>query len=913
MSSDPAVVGLDDPTAGAPSLTGGKGANLAALVAAGIPVPDGFCVATGGYREAAAAAGLADLLARPTTSPQTGPPPDPLTDPLTDAAPDAAPDLAASARAALLATPIPAGTAAAVRGAYARLGTDVPVAVRSSATAEDLPSASFAGQQDTYLNVVGPEAVLDAVRRCWASLWTDRAVRYRAEAGIDHREVALAVVVQRMLDVDVAGVLFTADPLSGRRTRCVIDAAPGLGEAVVSGAVNPDHVVVEDDAAGGRPTIVRYQEGDKAVAVRPRPGGGTETVRAPRGPAGRALSDAQVAALVALGRRVAAGFGTPQDIEWAIDRAGALWITQSRPITTLYPLPRRRAAGTRAFFCFTLAQGLVRPITPMGRSVFGIIAAAAAREIFGASPADPLAGPDAVQDIGGRTFVDVTAALRNPVGRVALPRLLDVMEARTAVVLRELCRDPAFAVAGSRVRFARGALRAALRFRAPGVALLAVVSPAAAGGYLRRLQAPVRRLAPLPAGAPPERRLAAVLREVGRVFPAVPRYFPVWAPGLALLHAARAVAGGAMDATAADDVLRSLPHNVTSEMDLELWALAGRVRADAAAAAALADAPPAELAGRYRAGTLPWPLQHGLAAFLDRYGHRAVAEIDVGLPRWSDDPHHVLGVLANYLRVGDPALAPDAQFARGVRVAEATVDRIVADVRRRSRPRAGLVRLLLNRARRLIGWRESHKDHLVRVLAYARRELGAVGTELAARGLLTAADDVWFLDLRELRAALAGRPDDLRALVGTRRAEYDRELRRRHVPRILLSDGTEPEALAPGPTGGTGDLVGTPASAGTGTGPARIVLDPVGAHLEPGEILVAPSTDPGWTPLFLTAGGLVMEMGGPNSHGAVVAREYGIPAVVGVAGATSRLRDGDVVTVDGAAGLVHTGTPIDSR
>ena len=875
----PAVIGLDDPAARLLPLVGGKGANLAELIAAGFPVPDGFCVGTAGYREAATAAGLDDVLA-------AGPA-----------------ELAGRARTALLATPIPEATIAAVREAYTRLagpdGADVPVAVRSSATAEDLPSASFAGQQDTYLNVVGPDAVLDAVRRCWASLWTDRAVSYRTEAGIDHHDVALSVVVQRMLDAELAGVLFTADPLTGRRTRTVIDAAPGLGEAVVSGAVNPDHIVVEGDG-----TIAEYREGDKIVAIRPRPGGGTEEVKEEA--SGRSLTDEQVAALVALGRRVEARFGVPQDIEWAIDGSGALWLTQSRPITTLYPLPERRAGGTRAHFCFSLAQGLVRPITPAGSSVFRIIASAASREVFGAPVAEPLAGPAGLQELGGRAFIDITPALRSPVGRVVLPRVLDVMEARTAVVLRSLITDPEFSVRGSRVRFARGALRAAARFRMPPTALLALARPAAARHYLQRLAAPAEALTARPAGTTGEQRLDGIERALDELFPTVPRMFPVWLPGLLLLKAAQVVAGDAMDATLADEVLRSLPHNVTSEMDLQLWALASRVRADAESAATLSATPAAELAEQYRLGVLPRALQDGLAGFLNHYGHRAVAEIDLGLPRWSDDPTYVLGVLANYLRLDDPEQVPDAQFARGAQAAEATVSRIVADVRRRSRTRAAVVGWMLRRTRELTGMRETHKDYLVRVLAHARRELGTVGAELTEQGRLVEADDVFFLDLREIRSALRGADVDLRALVRRRRENYRQELRRRHVPRIVLSDGTEPEALAAAHAGvAAGDLVGTPASAGSVTARARVVLDPVGAHLEPGEILVAPSTDPGWTPLFLTAGGLVMEMGGPNSHGAVVAREYGIPAVVGVAEATSRLRTGELITVDGAAGLVH--------
>lgn len=351
------------------------------------------------------------------------------------------------------------------------------------------------------------------------------------------------------------------------------------------------------------------------------------------------------------------------------------------------------------------------------------------------------------------------------------------------------------------------------------------------------------------------------------------------------------------------EVLRGLPHNVTTEMDLELWALAARIRADAPAAAALYEVAPAVLAHRYASRDLPPLLQQGLAEFLSRHGHHAVAEIDLGMPRWSDDPTYVLGVLANYLRLDDPDHAPDVQFSRASRVAQAAASRVVARVRRRSRSRAAVVRFALSRVRELAGLRETHKDYLVRVLAHVRQQLAAVGAELAENGTLAQPEDIFFLDLGRARAALAGA--DQREVVAQRREQYDRELRRRQVPRIMLSDGTQPETLAaPGQQLAGGQLAGTPASAGTVTATARVILDPVAARLEPGEILVAPSTDPGWTPLFLTAGGLVMEMGGANSHGAVVAREYGIPAVVGVPDATERITNGQRITVEGAAGRI---------
>ncbi len=887
LTVTPPVVYLGELRAADLPRVGGKAANLGELMAAGLPVPDGFCVTTDAY--ARIATGV-DLTAAP-----------------------------GAVRAALRAAPVPADVGDAVTAAYRELGPDVPVAVRSSATAEDLPTASFAGQQDTYLNVVGADAVVEAVRHCWASLWTDRAVAYRREAGVDPDGVRLAVVVQRMIDASVAGVLFTADPVSGRRRRAVVDASPGLGEAVVSGAVNPDHLVVDDDQESG-PRVVERRLGDKAVAVRPLPGGGTEQVGLAAGTEA-CVTDAEVLALVALGRRVEAHFGAPQDIEWALDAAGTLWLTQARPITTLYPRLSSRDGALRAFFCASLAQGLTRPITPMGLSGFRVIGSGAARLVGIPGPhlTEPTLGPPAFAEAGFRAFVDITALLRNPIGREVALRALSVMEARTAVVLRGLLADPAFAtVPDGRRRALRRVVPALVRLRVPLLLAQAVVSPAAARNRVARVGAQIEAAATATGGATGVERLERATATLADAFTIMPRVAPVFAAGFLMRALARRLAGPDLDDVAMDEILRSLPHNSTTEMDLELWALAERLRADPASVAALRDpdaqegasgavgAHPGALAERFRAGTLPPVLQDGLGDFLRRYGHRAVAEIDLGMPRWSDDPTHVLGALGNYLRL-DPASgqAPDVRFAAGARAAEGTVAATVARVRRRSRWRARAVAVALGRVRELVGMRETHKDHLVLLIAAARREVAAVGAELAERNLLEAVDDVFFLDLREARSALAGA--DHRTLVAERRADYDRELRRRHVPRILLSDGTEPEALAMSSatvTSADGALVGTPASAGTVTAPARVVLDPVGAHLEPGEVLIAPSTDPGWTPLFLTAGALVMEMGGANSHGAVVAREYGIPAVVGVPGATALIETGEIVTVDGAAGQV---------
>jgi pyruvate,water dikinase len=314
------------------------------------------------------------------------------------------------------------------------------------------------------------------------------------------------------------------------------------------------------------------------------------------------------------------------------------------------------------------------------------------------------------------------------------------------------------------------------------------------------------------------------------------------------------------------------------------------------------ETPPEQLASEYRSGSLPPKLQANLADFLRAYGHRAVAEIDLGLPRWSEDPTYILGVLANYLRLDDPELAPDVQFRRATREADEMVADLTHRAGRRGRLRGVLVGFLLRRTRAMAGLREMPKFCIILLFARARALLRPVGEELARTRRLESAEDIFFITLPEARAALAGM--DLRPVVRERRAGYEHELKRRHVPRVLLSDGTEPAAEEPLGAADDGALLGTPASSGTVTARAHVILDPAGAYLEPGEILVAPSTDPGWTPLFLTAGGLVMEMGGAMSHGAVVAREYGIPAVVGVPDATERIATGEQITVDGSAGTI---------
>jgi pyruvate,water dikinase len=571
---------------------------------------------------------------------------------------------------------------------------------------------------------------------------------------------------------------------------------------------------------------------------------------------------------------------------------------QARPITTLFPLPEPAPTDGRAhvYLSVNVVQGVLGPLTPMGIDVFRRLGAGLARTVFGVV-VEPAQGPAILTVAAERLYLDVSAIMQNAVGRKVLLGGLSIAEPRTAGALAAVLKDPRFAVRpGSRVALVRGLVRVFRRHPIPARVIGAFIRPERA---LRRARARVEHvvaLANAPVGGPHEalERAEALLVQV--VPPVVPHLLPPVLAGVASLRMAERIAGPEHR----EDVLlltRGLPHNPTTEMDLALAALAARWADDATVGPLLRSASAEALAGDRRAGRLPDAFGRELDDFLRVWGVRGVAEIDIGVPRWQDDPTHVLGVLANVARTRDPARRPDQQFLAARRQAAEAARGVAAGL---PLPRRLLFRAAAARVRALLGLRELPKFSVVRVLGAVRRLLLAVGRSLAEQGRLERADDVFFLTFAELRQALGGA--DPRALVRERKDVYAREQRRRRVPRVVLSDGTTLDGA--GPDVGAGALVGAPASPGVYEGVVRVVMDPRGARLDEGEVLVAPSTDPGWTPLFLTAGALVMEMGGMMSHGAVVAREYGIPAVVGVPNATTRLATGMRVRVDGTAGRV---------
>jgi phosphohistidine swiveling domain-containing protein len=875
---------------------GGKGASLARLARAGYPIPGGFLITTSAYLDYVTANHLGDRILQTVATTQ----------------PDDPPGLQAASEAIrgwFTEGTIPPDFANALREAYATLGQP-PVAARSSATAEDLPEMSFAGQQDTFLNVISDDALLEAVVNCWSSLWTARAIGYRARNGIPHEGVTLAVVVQEMVPAEASGVLFTANPLTGVRTQTVIDATLGLGDALVSGQVEPDHYVV--DTAKGE--ILSKTLGAKAIATRQAQGGGVVTVQEDAS-RHQALPDEQILQLARLGRRVAGEYNFPQDIEW-VWADGQLSLLQSRPITSLYPLPEGlKPEPLRVMVSFAAVQGIVEPMTPLGQDTVRLIFAGGGR-LFGFQETPE--SQQAVRMAGERLWVDITAIVRNSLGRKIVPRVTGLIEPTVGQALDRIWEDPRLAPERSGVR-----LRT-LRQSAPFLArfwrnvLKSWRDPDSRRAQLQKQME--ERIAVLQGrsdairGAPDEfAQRVGLIHELYDAFPyVVPNVFSAVIGGLVPLAMLNRLAShlpqpGQDGRNPTMEIARGLPHNVTTEMDLCLWETAQTVRSDAPSASRFGEASAQELTADYRAARLPQAAQQAIAGFLERNGMRGLGEIDIGRPRWRQDPTHIMEVIRSYLRIEDKAQAPDVVFQRSAEAAQAASAQLEAAVRGTpgGRLKAGMVRWATRRFRALAGLRESPKLYIVRMMGIIRQGLLESGRDLAAEGLLNEPEDLFFLYLSELEALANHEPHDWAALIASRRGSYAREVLRRQIPRVLLGDGQAFYEGLSAPTEGEEDiLVGSPVSPGIVEGVARVVLDPRLAQLAPGDILVCPGTDPAWTPLFLAAGGLVMEVGGMMTHGSVVAREYGIPAVVGVHEATQQLKTGQRVRVDGNTGRV---------
>jgi pyruvate,water dikinase len=872
---------------------GGKALNLVRLTRAGFAVPPGFIISTDAYREFVSVnrwlppilSGTADLS-------------------VDDAA--ALERASAQIRASFAAGKMPEEIEAAIRAAYAEF-ENRPVAVRSSATAEDLPDLSFAGQQDTYLNVVGAEHLIEAVINCWSSLWTARAIGYRIRNAIDHNEAALAVIVQEMVQSEASGVLFTVNPLTGLRSESVIDATIGLGEALVSGQVQPDHYVV--DTLSRR--IVTKTLGAKKISTRGKTGGGVETIEE-NAEARQSLPDEEILQLARLGGQIQKEYGFPQDIEWALAK-NQLYVLQSRPITSLYPLPKESFDPLIIWFSFGTVQGILGAITPLGQDAIRM-AFSGAGKLFDAQIRYDQT--EVLVPAGERLWIRISDVLRHPLGARVYKTALGLGEPSVRQILQGLANEPRLGTGKGHLSLSTvGAL---LGFILPiiGHGVSAMHDPQKARSnfqnYIENQLVP-----PQITGENKFTRLAQRLQFMyGQMFTAIyrllPRFIPLLGPAVASLNLLPRLAGNEKEAQAdhgfsatALEVTRGLPNNVTTEMDLALWRTANIIRQDQDSFGTFIDSDARTLAARYLNGTLPEAAQMAIADFMKQYGMRGVGEIDLGQPRWREEPTSIMQTLQSYLQI-TPDMAPDVLFEKGAKAAEAAIERLATQARNRTagRIKENMVRALGARIRALMGQRESPKFFIVRIMGMIRNELLASGQEFADEGIIEQPQDLFFLHFHELQALANQDSRDWKKLIVERRAIYERENRRKQIPRVLVSDG---RAFYEG-IGVLADtdtvITGSPVSPGVAEGIVHIIFDPRGAQLAPGEILVCPGTDPAWTPLFMAAGGLITEVGGMMTHGSVVAREYGIPAVVGVYQATNRLKDGQRIRVDGTAGKI---------
>ncbi|GES27655.1 rifamycin-inactivating phosphotransferase [Streptomyces angustmyceticus] len=848
------------------AVVGGKAAHLGGLSRIdGIRVPDGFCVTTDAFRRIMAEVpSLDDQLDR-----------------LARLDPDdreALRTLSAQIRRTIEEIAVPDDLAAAIIRALARLGERTACAVRSSATAEDLPTASFAGQQDTYLNVVGPEAILRHVSRCWASLFTERAVAYRRHNGIDHRTVHMAVVVQRMVLPHAAGILFTADPVTGNRTVATVDAGFGLGEALVSGLVNPDVFTVRHGEVVARAIAAKQR------AVRALPAGGTREVAVePTRQEQPALTDAQVVRLVRLGRRIEAHFGRPQDIEWCL-ADDDFQIVQSRPITTLYPVPERGDEENHVYVSVGHGQMMTDPMKPLGLSMWQLTAMVPMHEA------------------GGRLFVDVTRRLASPASRAGL---LDVL-GRGDPLVRDaletvLDRDdfvPSLPDAGPGGPPAGGA-------PAP-----VETDPAVVTELIERSRASVAAL---------ERDIRT--RSGPALFDFLLDAFEEHKRVLGDPLSLQAIMAG-MEATwwlndklaewlgeknAADTLTLSAPDNITSEMGLALLDVADVIRplpdvvAFLRGVEGVEDAAFLDELAKVAGGAAA---RDAIEAYLDRYGMRCVGEIDITRPRWRERPTTLVPVILDNVRNFEPGAA-GRRFEQGRHKARAKEQDVLS--RLRELPdgdrKADEAKRMIDRVRTFIGYREYPKYGIVsRYFVYKQALLREAG-RLVRAGVLREQEDVFYLTFQELHDVVRShRVDD--QLVRQRKDAF-RSYHALTPPRVLTSEGEAVNGTYRRDDLPAGALSGLPVSAGTVEGRARVILDLARADLRAGDILVTTFTDPSWSPLFVGVAGLVTEVGGLMTHGAVIAREYGLPAVVGVEGATRLIRDGQRIRVHGTEGYVE--------
>ena len=864
MSTNAAVVDLAEIGRIHTPIVGAKAAQLAELARIdGIRVPPGFCVTTLAYRRIRDANPSIDELVAELSH-------------LDADDQDAIRAVTRDIRQTLEASVMPEDLTTAITQQVARLGEGAAYAVRSSATAEDLPTASFAGLHDTYLNVVGVADILGNVLRCWASLFSERALSYRVQHGYGHRDVDMAVVVQQMVFPHAAGVLFTADPATSNRKVATVEATFGLGEALVSGRVNTDRYEIRDGE------IAASSVATKRIAVEASPTGGTheQAIECER-QTQPALTDEQVVHLVDLGRRIEGHFGSPRDIEWCLNEYGFQFV-QSRPITTLFPVPANTGGGNRVYISVGHQQMMTDAMKPLGLSVW------------------LLTTPAPMTTAGGRLFVDVTAALGSAAGRTGLmegagrsdPLIKDALE--TVLDRGEfLSRAPHDGHEATTL--------------AAGTTELIDADPALVEELIERAEASLAELQRKIRAKAGTELLDFIRSDIEQLF-------------LEVFDAqTRRVVMTGIEATwwlndrleawlgeknAADPLAQSVPHNVTSAMGLDLLAVADMIRPHPAVVAFLESVASDDFLDEVATLIGGRAARDAIVGYLDKYGMRCVGEIDITRPRWRERPRALVpALLANVKNFGSGEA--ERRFEKGRRTAADKELELLTRVR--ALPDGGRkaieTKRMIDRVRTFSGYREYPKYGLVSRYFVYKQALLEEAQRLVGLHVLEDAEDIFYLTFQELQEVVRTNrvdPD----YVQQRKDDFESYLALT-PPRVLTSDGEAITGVYQRGDLPADALVGLAVSAGQVEGRARVVHEMAEADLEVGDILVTAYTDPSWTPLFVAAAALVTEVGGLMTHGAVIAREYGLPAVVGVERATELIRDGQRIRVDGTHGYVE--------
>ncbi len=874
------LLGLQEVDRAKATLVGGKGANLGELSALeGVLVPAGFCVTTEAFRrlmgEVPSIGGLLERLSSLDAENRDG-----------------VRELSGELRRLIEGEAVPEELRGALTQALSGLGAEDAYAVRSSATAEDLPGASFAGQQDTYLNISGAQAILEHVRRCWASLFTERAVTYRIQHGFDHRKVHMAVVVQKMVFAQAAGVIFTADPVTSNRKVTSIEAGFGLGEAMVAGLASADRYRVR----GGR--IVEKVIATKVLATCVLEGGGTEE-RAiePERQNVPVLTDAQIMRLERLGRQIEGHFGHPQDIEWCLVD-GEFHVVQSRPITTLYPVPEAGDGGNHVYVSVGHQQMMTDPMKPLGLSV------------------RQLTSLGSMYAAGGRLFADPTSRLASPATRDALLNLIGSSEPLTKDALVNVLERGDFIEPLPAAPTATGPGQGKQGVPFAGFDAPAEDDPAIVAELIERSRAALEELKRDIRAKTGTALLDVIFEDLQKLKKALfePQSMGALMTGM---NASAWINENMMawlgEKNAADTLSQAVSNNVTSEMGLELLDVADVIRPYPGVIAYLQrvqhdgfldepDGPGepdelAELEGGREA-------RDAIRAYLHKYGMRCVGEIDITRPRWSETPTTLVPLILSNIKNFEPC-AGARKFEQGRQEALRRAQTLLGRLRQLpdGEQKASEARRVIDRLRNFIGYREYPKYAMVNRYFVYKQALLQEAERLVRADVIRDVEDIYYLTFDELREVVRTQRCDGQ-IVGQRKVDHEL-YKRLTPPRVITSDGEIVAGAYKRADFPAGAIVGLAVSSGVVEGRARVLSDMAEAELEAGDILVTAFTDPSWTPLFVAIKGLVTEVGGLMTHGAVIAREYGLPAVVSVENATKLIRDGQRIRVHGTDGYVE--------